>query len=168
MTIFTSGRWKQRSQACLLSAIILSLTGLFSGCQEDDRASHTSTSQASELAQNRLDDATGGLMDALGQTDGDPDQAQAQETDQPKTLSWTPPLTREDGSALTHSQIAGFRIYFRLRHQQSFDTILIDDPSTTSYVLDNLPAGAYEFAITTVDLNGLESQRSDPVLADLI
>jgi len=86
----------------------------------------------------------------------------------PKALSWSAPQTREDGSALKAGNIAGFRIYYRLRHANRFSVILVDSPSRTSQALTDLSPGAYEFAITTVDAEGLESRRSAPVLVDLI
>ncbi|WP_246166849.1 fibronectin type III domain-containing protein [Marinobacter salinexigens] len=149
-----------------MPALVLSLAVFLGGCQEDDRAARTTASQASELAENRIDLATNSLLDTFGQTG--PETLQRAVSSEPKTLSWNPPLTREDGSALSPGQIAGFRIYYRLRHQDSYSIIPINDPSVTSFTLGDFSAGAYEFAITTVDVNGLESQRSDPVTADLI
>ncbi|WP_372995362.1 fibronectin type III domain-containing protein [Marinobacter sp.] len=65
-------------------------------------------------------------------------------------------------------QIAGFRIYYRLRHQENYEVIRIESPSTTRLSLAEMAPGAYEFAITTVDTEGLESRRSTPVTVDLI
>jgi fibronectin type 3 domain-containing protein len=77
-------------------------------------------------------------------------------------------LTREDGSSLKPGEIAEFRVYYRLRHQESFRVIRIESPSTTRLSLAEMAPGAYEFAITTVDNEGLESRRSAPVTVDLI
>lgn len=77
-------------------------------------------------------------------------------------------MTREDGSSLAPGQISGYRIYFRLRHSHQFNIIALNDASTTRYILEGMPPGAYEFAISTVDVDGLESRRSDPVHVDLI
>lgn len=136
---------------------------LFAGCQEDSRASRTSSERAAEIANARLDNATGGLLATLGQS-RDPEPAASS----PRELSWTAPLTREDGSALAPGQIAGFRIYYRLRHQENYEVIRIESPSTTRLSLAEMAPGAYEFAITTVDTEGLESRRSTPVTVDLI
>lgn len=166
MISLSAGHWKLCPKGRFWPVIVFSLAGFLAGCQEDDRAARTTTSQASELAESRIDLATSSLLNTLGQTGSE--TAQRLEASEPKTLSWNPPLTREDGSALSPGQIAGFRIYYRLRHQDSYSVIPIDDPSVTSFTLGDFSAGAYEFAITTVDVNGLESQRSDPVIADLI
>lgn len=150
--------------------IVMSALTLLTGCQEDDRATHSTTFRASELANNRLDTAAGGLLDTLGQQKPteQPLEKSATESPQPKALSWNAPQTREDGSALKPGSIAGFRIYYRLRHANRFNVILVDSPDRTSQPLTDLPPGAYEFAITTIDAQGLESRRSAPVLVDLI
>ena len=152
--------------ACLPFFILISALTLLTGCQEDDRATHSSIFRASELANNRLDRASGGLLSTLGQKS--PTENAITKTKPPKALSWSAPQTREDGSALKPGHIAGFRIYYRLRHTDRFNVILVDSPDRTSQPLTDLPPGAYEFAITTVDLEGLESRRSAPVLVDLI
>lgn len=85
-----------------------------------------------------------------------------------RELRWTAPLTREDGSSLKPGEIAEFRIYYRLRHQENFKVIRIESPATTSLSLAQMAPGAYEYAITTVDIEGLESRRSSPVTIDLI
>lgn len=85
-----------------------------------------------------------------------------------RELRWTAPLTREDGSSLKPGEIAEFRVYYRLRHQENYKVIRIESPSITRLSLQQMAPGAYEFAITTVDIEGLESRRSTPVAVDLI
>lgn len=148
----------------LLPALTLLACLALSGCQEDSRATKTSTQRASELADSRLDQATDGLLNTLGQ----PRTHAGSAATAPRELRWNAPMTREDGSALAPGQIAGFRIYYRLRHQASYQVIRIDSPAVTRFSLDSFPAGAYEFSITTVDTEGLESRRSEPVAVDLI
>ncbi|WP_228128440.1 fibronectin type III domain-containing protein [Marinobacter daepoensis] len=141
-------------------ALALCAAFLVAGCQEDTRASKLDSKRASEVADSRLKQAQGDLLATLGQD--------TPETAAPKTLTWNPPMTREDGTALTPGQIAGYRIYFRLKHRDSFNVIPLSDGSTTRYTLADMPPGAYEFSITTIDVEGLESQRSDPVEVNLI
>src|SRR5690606_21709477 len=86
----------------------------------------------------------------------------------PRTLVWTPPLTREDGSSLAPGQISEYRIYSRPKHKESYDVIALKDAGTTSFVLDSMPPGGYDCSVTTVDVEGLESRRSDPVQINLI
>jgi hypothetical protein len=164
----------QRSEftllACLPFIVFISALTLLTGCQEDDRANHSTIFRASELANNRLDTAAGGLLETLGQQKNPAKNSVAEKptAKPPKALSWSAPQTRKDGSALEAENIAGFRIYYRLRHENSFNVIPVDSPDRTSQPLTDLPPGAYEFAITTVDAEGLESRRSAPVLVDLI
>lgn len=146
----------------------LLLIGL-SGCQEDSGASRAASSQANEVSAKRLDSAISSFRDTLGQpgdTPGDGSGSTAQAT--PPTLQWEAPMTREDGSRLYSSDISGYRIYYRLRHENKFDVIPLPGSADTEYPLEDFPPGAYEFSITTLDDNGLESQRSDAVTVDLI
>lgn len=147
-----------RTLALLFAAL------LAAGCQEDSRASRTTADRASELADSRLQQATDGLLDTLGQ----PRSLANSSAEAPTSLRWNAPLTREDGSALAPGQIAGFRIYYRLRHQDTFRVIEVSNPSVTRYSLASMAPGAYEFTITTVDVDGLESRRSEPVAVNLI
>ena len=57
---------------------------------------------------------------------------------------------------------------FGVGHQDNFKVIHIESPATTRLSLAEMAPGAYEFAITTVDIQGLESRRSTPVNVDLI
>lgn len=84
------------------------------------------------------------------------------------TLRWDGPLTREDGSKLYTGEISGYRVYFRLRHQDNFQSMLIPGADSDRLTLDAFDPGAYEFAISTLDTEGLESRRADPVPVDLI
>lgn len=115
-------------------------------------------------------------LDESGSGDGQEDTSVArtepettpEESDKPPTLNWTAPLTREDGSPLYVGEISGYRIYYRLRHQDRFQEIFLKGSDRTSYALDSLAPGAYEFTITTLDDDGRESRRSDTVEVDLI
>lgn len=84
------------------------------------------------------------------------------------TLQWDSPLTREDGSKLYPGEISGYKVYFRLRHQERFQTIVLEGPDANRLKLDDFDIGAYEFAVSTLDSAGLESRRSAPVPIDLI
>lgn len=81
----------------------------------------------------------------------------------PRKLTWPRPATREDGSVLQPEDILGYRIYYKEKHDDEFQTLRIDDPFETSLTLDAFSPGTYLFSISTIDKNGVESQRSDPV-----
>lgn len=84
----------------------------------------------------------------------------------PVQLAWTAPSTRADGSALTASELAGYRVYYSLEGSATTDdTVLtVNGGSTTAFKITLTTAGTYAFAITAVDQNGLESSLSTPVL----
>lgn len=84
------------------------------------------------------------------------------------TLLWESPLTREDGTGLSPGEISGYKVYYRQRHEQSFKSLTLDGPETTQLKLDNFSQGAYEFSVSALDYNGLESRRTEAIPVDLI
>jgi len=77
------------------------------------------------------------------------------------TLSWTPPTENEDGSPLM--DLAGYKIYWGTTRGQYTHSVTIDNPGISSYVVENLSPGIYDFAGTSFNLEGTESDYSDPV-----
>ena len=90
------------------------------------------------------------------------------EADGRPTLRWEAPATREDGSRLYASDIKEYRVYYRLRHQTQFKEISRPVSEGTAFNLKQFKPGAYEFSVSAVDSEGLESRRSDGVAVDLI
>lgn len=76
------------------------------------------------------------------------------------TLNWHAPTQNEDGSTLT--DLAGYRIYWGTDPGIYTDSVTIDNPSVTTYLVDNLSAGQYEFVATSFNASGVESRYSDP------
>lgn len=162
----------------------LLLAMVIAGCQEDNGTSKAAAQDAPIVAAERERAALGSLRQVLGQPAEEPTgggdtqedttvartepETIPEESDKPPTLNWTAPLTREDGSPLYVGEISGYRIYYRLRHQDKFQEIFLKGSDSTSYTLDSLAPGAYEFTITTLDDDGRESRRSDAVEVDLI
>lgn len=83
--------------------------------------------------------------------------------DRSVTLSWSAPTAREDGTALTASEIGGYEI--ALAVDASPPDIIQIAAFETSHELNSLTPGVYEFAINAFDTDGLYSQWSDPVTA---
>jgi cytoskeletal protein RodZ len=81
------------------------------------------------------------------------------------TLNWTPPTQNTDGSPLT--DLIGYRIHYGNQSQSYTSTVSVDNPGIATYVVQNLPAGQYYFAVTAYNSAGLESQLSDEVSAKL-
>lgn len=77
------------------------------------------------------------------------------------TLSWTPPTSNTDGSALTN--LAGYRIYYGTSSSSLTNTIGINSAGISSYVITGLSPSTYYFAITAYNSVGAESSRSATV-----
>jgi hypothetical protein len=75
------------------------------------------------------------------------------------TLSWTPPAQNTDGSTLTN--LAGYRVYWS-RVQGNFpNSVTLDNPGLTSYVVDQLTPGPWYFVVTALNDRGAESPYSN-------
>lgn len=77
------------------------------------------------------------------------------------SLSWNAPVQNHDGSALT--DLAGFTIVYGPSQTMLYQTVRIDNPSIDRYVLDDLPAGTYYFAVKAYNSVGVESEMSNIV-----
>jgi len=76
------------------------------------------------------------------------------------TLSWSPPTENTDGTALT--DLAGYRIYWGTTSGSYPNSVTIDNPGVTTYVVENLVPGTYEFVATSYNTSGVESDYSAP------
>ena len=76
------------------------------------------------------------------------------------TVSWVAPAEREDGSALSMAEIAGYRVYYGDSQGNYTHEVAIDNGNTMSVTLHNLAAGTYYIVVTTVDTDGRESAFS--------
>ncbi len=75
------------------------------------------------------------------------------------TLTWTPPTQNTDGSPLT--DLAGYRIYWGTGGGVYPQSVTINNPGVSSYVVENLPPGDYEFVATALNSVGVESGFSN-------
>ncbi|TVP83865.1 fibronectin type III domain-containing protein [Thioalkalivibrio sp.] len=74
-------------------------------------------------------------------------------------VSWTPPVQRTDGSALT--DLAGYRVYYGKALNSMSRIIEIRNPGQTSQFIDDLNTGTWYFAVTAYTRDGLESEMSN-------
>jgi hypothetical protein len=74
------------------------------------------------------------------------------------TLNWLPPTQNEDGTALV--DLAGYVIYWGAPGNHS-NSVTLNNPGLTSYVVDNLAPGTYEFVATAFNAAGMESNYSN-------
>lgn len=75
------------------------------------------------------------------------------------TLSWNPPTENADGSPLT--DLAGYRIYYGRNPDNLTQVVVLNNPGLTRYVVENLPPARWHFEMTSVNVDGIESRRSD-------
>lgn len=74
------------------------------------------------------------------------------------TVSWIPPTENEDGTHLT--DLAGYRIYYGTSPGKYSETIEVASAGLTSYVIDDLTPGTYYLAMTSVNSQEIESQKT--------
>jgi len=74
------------------------------------------------------------------------------------TLSWTAPTENEDGTTLT--DLDGYKLYWGTTSGSYPNSVTIDNPTVTTYVVDNLSPGTYEFVATAFNTAGVESRFS--------
>ena len=74
-------------------------------------------------------------------------------------LSWLPPTTREDGSALTN--LAGYRIRYGQNAAALTLSVALNSSALTSYLVEGLTAGRWYFSISALDAAGVESDPSN-------
>jgi hypothetical protein len=74
------------------------------------------------------------------------------------TISWTPPTTNGDGSALT--DLAGYRIYYGRSAGNLEEVVTINTPGITRWVVDNLSPATWYFRMTSFNESGIESMHT--------
>ncbi len=74
------------------------------------------------------------------------------------SLNWQPPTQNEDGTTLT--DLAGYKIYYGKNSGAYQNEVVITNPGTTGFVVDNLLPDTYYFAATAFNATGVESSFS--------
>lgn len=75
------------------------------------------------------------------------------------TLSWTAPTQNSDGSTL--SNLTGFRVMYGRTSSNLDQQVAVDNPSISTYVVENLSSGTWYFAVVAVNAAGATSQLSN-------
>jgi len=75
------------------------------------------------------------------------------------TLSWAAPTQNSDGTPLM--DLAGYNIYFGLSQGNHSSRIYIDNPSISTYMVENLLPDTYYVVATAVNSLGVESTYSN-------
>jgi Putative Ig domain len=79
-------------------------------------------------------------------------------------LSWSPPNDSADSPL---SLLAGYYIYYGTNSADLSKSVLVFGGGTTEYVIQGLAPGTYYFAMTTYSAQGVQSDRSNIVSADI-
>ncbi len=79
------------------------------------------------------------------------------------TLSWVAPSTLVDNTAISLSQISGFRLYYGNTVSNTPNMVDISDPTSWEHTL-TLGSGTYYFRVSTYDVNGIEGPKSEAIL----
>ncbi|MFL6550861.1 MAG: hypothetical protein ACJ8OJ_19380 [Povalibacter sp.] len=77
------------------------------------------------------------------------------------TLNWTAPTQNADGTSA--SSLAGFTIVYGPSKTMLHESIRVENPSISSYVMERLPAGTYYIGVKAFTLEGSESDVSNVV-----
>ncbi len=80
------------------------------------------------------------------------------------TLSWTPPTTYDDGTPL---KVTGYRIYWGLTEGNYPNSVTLDNPGLTRYVVEELKPATWYFVATALSSEG-ESPPSNVVVMKVL
>ena len=89
--------------------------------------------------------------------------AAAGSTSNTVTLSWQPPTENADGTQLV--DLKGYKVHYGSASKSYSEVIQVANSGLTTYVVDNLQAGTYYFAVTAYNSAGGESALSGEVSA---
>ena len=74
-------------------------------------------------------------------------------------LSWNPPTQNVDGSPL--NDLAGYRVYWGTSQGNYSNSVTVNNPGLSSYVVDQLTPATWYFVLTAVNSAGNESAYSN-------
>jgi hypothetical protein len=77
-------------------------------------------------------------------------------------LNWTPPRENEDGSSL--DDLDAYKIYWGTRTGSYPNSVRIDAPGISSYIIENLDPGTYHIVATAINRAGFESDFSNEIV----
>ena len=75
------------------------------------------------------------------------------------TLSWLPPTSNTDGTAL--SDLSAYRIRWGTQAGDFANSELVEDPGLSTYTVDQLTPANWHFVVTAVNSNGVQSRSSN-------
>jgi hypothetical protein len=81
------------------------------------------------------------------------------------TLTWTSPTENSDGTPLV--DLAGFYVYFGKSQGNYSNRVRIDNPSLSTYVIENLLPDTYYVVATSFNTFGVESTFSNVAIKNV-
>jgi hypothetical protein len=81
-------------------------------------------------------------------------------------VSWAPPTDNTDNSTL--NDLAGFKIYYGTFPGEYDQTITINNPGLSSYLVENLASSDWFFVMTAFNTSGIESAYSAEVTKEIV
>jgi hypothetical protein len=80
------------------------------------------------------------------------------------TLSWQPPTTYDDGTPL---KVTGYRIYWGVTEGHYPNSVTLDNPGLTRYVIEQLTPATWYFVATALSADG-ESPPSNVIAMEVL
>jgi hypothetical protein len=81
------------------------------------------------------------------------------------TLNWSVPRRNTDGTTLT--DLSGYRVSYGPASRNYSNSTHVGGATTTSVVIDGLASGSWYFAVQSINRDGVASEYSGEVIADL-
>lgn len=152
---------------CGVAVAVLALSGCGNGSGGSSPSSSVSSSSqpAVSASQSTTPSTTGSSTSTStstttpSTTPTTPPPSTPAPTNNTATLTWTAPTTNTNGSALTN--LAGYEIHYGTTAGALTNTINIPNPGATTYVVTNLTAGTWYFAMSAYTNTGLASPMSN-------
>jgi hypothetical protein len=101
----------------------------------------------------------GSVSDSVTVTVNDPPPV----ADKAIDVSWVAPVEREDGTPITMSEIAGYRLYYGTTAGIYPSMVEFTGSDTMNATINGLTSGTYYIVVTTYDVDGRESVHSSMV-----
>jgi len=75
-------------------------------------------------------------------------------------VSWTAPMTRQDGSAISIGEIGGYYVYYGTSISSMTHSVTVAGGSSSQYQVTGLTPATYYFRVSAYDLQGIEGAPS--------
>jgi hypothetical protein len=144
----------------LLAAVVL-MSASLTGCGGDDSSPVTSTSSSASGTISRAPTPAASADTGTTAVASQPANSAASTAPPAVTLSWEPPTENADGTPLV--DLKGYTVHYGAKSKTYSDSIQVANPGLTTYVVQNLAAGKYYFAVTAYNSKGEESALSPEV-----